>query len=95
MKQKNSAILKMLNGELSEMERFCLSEEYYNATDAYIEKSKELETQLKKHPQLLALFKEVENNFLEQSSIYADDIYIQAFSYGLAIGQEVFGKKYD
>ncbi|MDE6605088.1 MAG: hypothetical protein K2K85_03585 [Clostridia bacterium] len=95
MKQKNSAILKMLNGELSEMERFCLSEEYHDATDAYIKKSKELETQLKKYPQLLSLYREVEETFSNHCAIYADDVYIQAFSYGLAIGQEVFGKKYD
>ena len=95
MKQKNSAILKMLTGELHRCKQISTSDEYCEALDLHIKKSKELKAQLKKYPQILSLYKEVEETFLNHSAIYADDVYIEAFSYGLAIGQEVFGKKFD
>ena len=95
MKQDNSAILQMLNNGRGNCENIPKSDEYHKALSKLVEKIEEFENQLKDYPKLFEAFKEVMDASDNECSIYADDVYIEAFSFGLAIGQEVFGKKAD
>ena len=94
MKQKDSAILKLLNG-LEQDELEILSDEYYKALKVYKQKNYEFESKIKKYPNLIKLHREVLDAIQHENVIYADDMYKHAFSIGLAVGQEVFGKKSD
>ena len=92
MEQEKSAIMQMLLGNRGNFECMQLSEEYRKAQAKFIDKYKELQKQLEKYPELLALFNEMMEANEEEDCIYADDVYKEAFSFGLAIGQEVFSK---
>ena len=93
MKQKDSAILQILN--YGKFENIPKSDEYHDALCELIDKIEKFENQLKDYPNLLKTFKEVMNASDYENAVYSDDVYIQAFSFGLAIGQEVFSKKFD
>lgn len=93
MKQKNSTILEILNGNRGKFENIPKSEEYHDALSKLVEKIEEFENQLKDYPKLLEAHNEVMEASDLECAIFADDVYLEAFSIGLAIGQEVFGKK--
>ena len=92
MAQEKSAIYQMFMGKRGNYECMHTSEEYRNALSKFVDKYEELEKQLHKYPKLLALFNEMMEASDEENSIFANDVYIEAFSFGLAIGQEVFSK---
>ena len=92
MKQNKSAIMQMLMGARGNLESLRPSEEYLRAQSEFVEKTIEFEKQLKKHPQILALYKEVQQASDAEYAIYSDEVYKEAFAFGLAIGQEVFSK---
>lgn len=92
MEQEKSAIMQMLMGKRGNFECMRMSEEYRKAHGTFFDKYKELQKQLEKYPKLLALFNEMMEANDEENSIFADDVYKEAFSFGLAMGQEVFSK---
>ena len=92
MKQTSSAIMQMMSGERGNIDELPLSNEYKKALDILVKKIKNFEKQLADHPQLLEQFNEVQAANLEECAIFAKEVYQEAFAFGLAMGQEVFGK---
>ena len=92
MAQEKSAIMQMILGNRGNFECMRMSEEYRKAQRELYSKVEELEKQLKDSPDLLKLFNELMDASLHESAIYGEDVYIEAFSFGLAIGQEVVSK---
>ena len=92
MEQEKSAIFQMLMGKRGNFDFLPMSEEYREAQDKYVDKIEEMKKELQKHPKLLALFDELLEASDRENAIFADDVYIEAFSFGLAMGQEVFSK---
>ncbi|MDE6474879.1 MAG: hypothetical protein K2L70_07265 [Clostridia bacterium] len=96
MKQSDSAILKLLNTlNQEELEKTYLSDEYYEALNKYTEKNQLFENKIKNDLKLLELHRDVLDTLQYENVVYANDMFKAAFTIGLAIGQEVFGKKFD
>ena len=89
MEQNKSAIVQMIMGERGNFNYLKTSDEYRKALDILIEKMQKLTTQLEKYPNLLALYKEVEEAFENENAIYVVDVYREAFAFGLAMGMEI------
>ncbi|MDE6211357.1 MAG: hypothetical protein K2G42_05250, partial [Clostridia bacterium] len=68
---------------------------YYKALNKYTEKNQAFENKIKNDLKLLELYREVLDTFQYENVIYANDLFKAAFTLGLTIGQEVFGKKSD
>ncbi len=92
MEQNKSAILQMLMGERGNFECIRFSEEYRKARKKSLDKLLEFEKQLKKYPQIFELYKEAQTAADLEYVTYAEELYKEAFSFGLAIGQEVFNR---
>ena len=92
MEQEKSAIMQMLMGKRGNLEFLKMTEEYREAQDKFVDKIEEMKKELEKHPKLLALFNELLEASNRENAIYADEVYKEAFSFGLAMGQEVFSK---
>ena len=92
MEQEKSAIYQMLMGKRGNFECMCTSEQYRKAQHKFVDKYEELKKRLEEYPELLKLFDEMMEADDEEHSIFADDVYKEAFSFGLAMGQEVFSK---
>ncbi len=90
MQLKDSVIWQMFNGLRGHFEDIPLSEDYQKAKKETIEKMEALTEKLKKYPELYTLYSEVINASDKECLIYADDVYREAFAFGLAIGREVF-----
>ena len=90
MKQKNSAIEQMMLGNRGSLERIRRSKEWKEALKVSAEKYNAFESQLKDYPQLLTLFNELQEAEMAENAIHIEDVYKEAFAFGLAIGQEVF-----
>ena len=90
MKQKNSAIEQMMLGNRGSLECIPRSKEWKDALKVSVEKYNALESQLKDYPQLLTLFNELQEAEMAENAIHIEDVYKEAFAFGLAIGQEVF-----
>ncbi len=67
-------------------------EECRKAQEKALDKIIEFEKELKKYPQLFELYKEMQEASEIENVIYSEEVYKEAFSFGLAIGQEVFSK---
>ncbi|MDE6757944.1 MAG: hypothetical protein K2J89_01540 [Clostridia bacterium] len=89
---KSSAIMQMLIGARGNLESIRLSEKHQKAQRKSLDKIIELEKQLKKYPQILELYKEVQEASNLEYLLYSEEVYKEAFAFGLAIGQEVFSK---
>ena len=92
MDNKKSAIYQMLMGKRGNFECIHTSEEYRKAQSNFVDKFEEMQKLLQNYPKLLSLFNEVMEAHDIENAVYADDVYKEAFSFGLAIGQEVFTK---
>ena len=92
MEQEKSAIYQMLMGKRGNFECIKMTEAYRKAQSEFVDKFEEMQKQLQKYPKLLALFNEVMEAHDIENVTYADEVYIEAFSFGLAMGQEVFSK---
>ena len=92
MEQEKSAIYQMLYGKRGNFECMRTSEQYRKAQHKFVDKYEKFKEQLKKDPKLLAMFDEVMDAHDEENAIYSEDVYKEAFSFGLAMGQEVFSK---
>lgn len=90
MKQNKSAIIQMLMGARGNLESLRPSEEYRKAQRKVLDKTIEFEKRLKEYPQILELYNEVQQASDIEYAIYSNEVYKEAFSFGLAIGQEVF-----
>lgn len=92
MKKNNSAIIQMLMGERGNINRLPFGEEYGKALNALVDKIEELKKQLKDSPKLLKLFEEVLDASGLENTIHVEEVFREAFAFGLAMGQEVFDK---
>ncbi|MDE7190847.1 MAG: hypothetical protein K2O35_00010 [Clostridia bacterium] len=96
MKQSESTILKLLNKyDIDALEKSCLSDEYYEAKAIYTKKNEEVKNLIKHDSKLLMLYRGVLDALQHKNVVYADDMFKVAFTLGIKIGQEVFGKKAD
>ena len=91
MKQKNSAIEQMILGNRGNMESLRRSEEWKESLKIFLKKLNEFEKQLKDcAPQICAMYEEMKDAEADLNARFIEDVYKEAFAFGLAIGQEVF-----
>ena len=92
MKEKNSAITQMLTGERGTFERIPRSDDYNKASNDLIKKIEDFKIQIANNTQLLKKFDELQEASEKANAVSANEIYKEDFSFGLAMGQEVFDK---
>ena len=93
MKQNNSAIMQMMLGNRGNLESVRRSNEWKEACKLSLKKLEEFEKQLKDcAPHLYALYEELHEAEADLNAIFIEDVYKEAFAFGLAIGQEVFDR---
>ena len=90
MEQNKSAIMQMLMGTRGNLECFRPSEEYRKAQQKVLDKIIEFKKKLKEYPQILELYKEVQQASDIEYVMYSEEVYKEAFAFGLAMGQEIF-----
>ncbi|MDE5756421.1 MAG: hypothetical protein K2I23_04955 [Clostridia bacterium] len=90
MKKHNSAIMQMMMGQRGNFDELKLSDEYKKATHDLVDKIEEFQKQIADNPKLLEMFNELQNAHVSENTIFANDVYREAFAFGLAMGQEVF-----
>ncbi|MDE6275202.1 MAG: hypothetical protein K2M75_01545 [Clostridia bacterium] len=93
MKQNNSAIMQMMMGERGNLDEFHSSDEYKKAFDDLFDKIEEFQKHIADNPKLLKEFIQLQDAHLHETVLYAYDVYREAFAFGLAMVQEVFGNK--
>ena len=92
MDNEKSAIYQMIMGKRGNFECMLTSEEYRKAQSKFVDKYNEMQKLLQDYPILLALFNEVMEARDIENAAYAEDVYKEAFSFGLTIGHEVFSR---
>ena len=91
MKTQNSAISQMILGNRGNLESIGRSNEWNESRKLFLKKLEEFEKQLKDcSPQLYALHEDLQDAEADLNAIFIEDVYKEAFAFGLAIGQEVF-----
>lgn len=90
MKQKYSPIMQMLLGNRGNLEAITYSDEYRKQLSILVDKLKEFQEKIKDNAELLKAFDEFIDAAFDESALHADECYREGFSFGLAIGQEVF-----
>lgn len=91
MKRDNSAIMQMILGNRGNLESICRSDEWKESLKIFLKKLNEFEKQLKDcAPQICAMYDEMKDAEADLNAIFIEDVYKEAFAFGLAIGQEVF-----
>ena len=90
MKQKYSPIMQMLLGNRGSHETMTFSDEYRKVLSILVDKQNEFKDKIKDNPQLLKAFDEFMEAAWDENALHADESYREGFSFGLAIGQEVF-----
>ena len=93
MKKDNSVITQMILGNRGSIENMRRSNEWREALKVSAKKLDEFEKQLKLYPELLALYNEFQDAEGIAEAILIEDVYKEAFTFGLAMGQEVFDNK--
>lgn len=89
MRTTNSAIMQMIRGERGTLENIKYSDEYENAKELSIQAQSEFIKKLEDYPKLKPLYFEMEKAIGLEYALHLEEVYKEAFSFGLTIGQEV------
>ena len=88
MNPTNSAILQMARGERGNIDNIEFSDEYKEAKKVSMHAQSEFIQKLDKYPQLKTLYFEMEKAMGIEYALHIEEVYKEAFSFGLSLGQE-------
>ena len=90
MKKHNSAIMQMMMRCRGNYDELKLSDEYNKVSRDLTNRIEEFQKLIADNPKLLKMFNELQDAHINECAIYANEVYREAFAFGLAMGQEVF-----